>query len=143
MLSNIMLDAMFSFFKRDAQTYHRLSDDQEFSKDPAFPTGQLVTRKPARILWPYVLPWMTSSAVFAFTSIHFYLSSLEPAYGSFERGWSTDFSRALTSLRIRVLELTLLRQNLLKSISKSTIRFSPVLLSMHQGNVLRTSSGSG
>lgn len=41
--------------------------------------------------WPFVLPWIISSVVFAYLSLHFYLKSLEPTYGSFETGWSTEF----------------------------------------------------
>ena len=87
-----MQAAMFSFIRKNTEmSYHRLSDDEKLSEDSAFIPGGTSLRESKQRIWPYVIPWMVSTSVFAFLSLYFYLSSLEPAYGSFERGWSTDF----------------------------------------------------
>ena len=87
-----MQGVMFLFRTKNTETsYHRLSDDEKLSEDSAFLPGGTLLRGRKQRVWAYVMPWIVSTSIFAFLSFYFYLSSLEPAYGSFERGWSTDF----------------------------------------------------
>ena len=90
---------MFSFMKKDAKVpYSSLSDDEKLSEDSTFLPKQSVRQRPVRRLWPWVLPWIMSSVFFAILTLRFYAASREPAYGSFERGWQTDFSESLMCL---------------------------------------------
>jgi hypothetical protein len=39
----------------------------------------------------FVAPWILSTVVFAALSLYFYLKTLTPSLGAYEKGWKTDF----------------------------------------------------
>ena len=82
--------------QKESQKYTNLDDDSDIESESATLVDSVKTRQQRKPIWPYVLPWMVSTLVFACLALKFYLKTLPLTSNefSFETGWKNEIGKS-------------------------------------------------